>query len=103
MKLVDAKFPLPCRGEGEESKAAEPGSDDAQAAGRGTQNAQAAGWVCLDSPEWPSECDDIMIGFESEAGMLISHLRRAFNRRGDTNWNRARCVCRGVAGTCTGA
>lgn len=68
-KLVDAKFPLPCGGEGEQSKSVEPGDDDTDAARQRTmRNAQANGSVCVDSPEWPSECDDIMVGFGNEAG-----------------------------------
>jgi len=45
IRIVDAKFALP-------KKATEPGSN----------------FVCLDTPEYPSEHDDITIGFDSEAG-----------------------------------
>jgi len=45
IRIVDAKFALP-------KKATEPGSD----------------FVCLDTPQYPSEHDDITIGFDREAG-----------------------------------
>lgn len=45
IRIVDAKFALP-------RKALEPASD----------------FVCLDTPEYPSEHDDVTIGFDCEAG-----------------------------------
>ena len=45
IRIVDAKFALP-------KKATEPGS----------------GFVCLDPPAYPSEHDDVTIGFDCEAG-----------------------------------
>ena len=46
IRFVDAKFAMPKQEKGE-------------------------GWefVCLDSPEYPAEHDDIMIGFDAEEGM----------------------------------
>jgi hypothetical protein len=44
--MADAKFALP---KGEEEKTRD--------------------FVCLDTPEYPGEHDDIMIGFDSEQGM----------------------------------
>jgi hypothetical protein len=52
IRIVDAKFALP-------KKATEPGSD----------------FVCLDTPEYPSEHDDITIGFDSEAGKTATSCR----------------------------
>lgn len=52
IRIVDAKFALP-------KKATEPGSD----------------FVCLDTPEYPSEHDDITIGFDSEAGKTTTSCR----------------------------
>lgn len=49
IRIVDAKFALP-------KKETEPGSD----------------FVCLDTPEYPSEHDDITIGFDSEAGKIVT-------------------------------
>lgn len=49
VRIVDAKFPLP-------KKPTEENSD----------------FMCLDMPEYPSEHDDITVGFESEAGMFSS-------------------------------
>lgn len=49
IRIVDAKFALP-------KKATEPGSD----------------FVCLDTPEYPSEHDDVTIGFDSEAGKITT-------------------------------
>jgi len=47
VRIVDAKFALPKDGEGARRK-----------------------FVCLDMPEYPGEHDDIVITFETEAGML---------------------------------
>lgn len=55
LKIVDAKFPLPRRGD-EGGKKAVGGNPDETA------------FVCLDLPEIPGEHDDITILFESEAG-----------------------------------
>ena len=55
IRIVDAKFALP-------KKAPEPNSD----------------FVCLDMPEYPSEHDDITIGFDTEAGKtsILIQLKR---------------------------
>lgn len=47
VRIVDAKFALPKDGEGARRK-----------------------FVCLDMPEYPGEHDDIVITFDTEAGML---------------------------------
>lgn len=57
LKMVDAKFPLPRRGD-EGQKKAVGGNPDEPA------------FVCLDLPEIPGEHDDISLVFENEAGEL---------------------------------
>ena len=50
IRIVDAKFALP-------KKTTEPTSD----------------FVCLDMPEYPSEHDDVAIGFETETGETTAY------------------------------
>lgn len=57
LKMVDAKFPLPRRGDEGQKKAVGGNPDE-------------AAFVCLDLPEIPGEHDDISILFENEAGEL---------------------------------
>lgn len=48
LRIVDAKFTLP-KGQGDQSRE----------------------FICLDMPEYPSEHDDVTIGFDNEQGMLL--------------------------------
>ena len=55
IRIVDAKFAMP-------KKLSEAGHE----------------FVCLDMPEYPSEHDDITIGFESEEGKTYSWVKNVF-------------------------
>lgn len=57
IRIVDAKFTLPK-----------------------TESGPKADFVCLDMPEYPSEHDDIMIGFDTEAGEKSLNPRDSFRK-----------------------
>jgi hypothetical protein len=67
VKFVDAKFTLPVHEKGEKD---EKGSRTATPDENGRVNVEKR-FVCLDVLEPPAENDDIIVGFETEQGMLF--------------------------------
>lgn len=81
LKMVDAKFPLPRRGDEGHKKDV-------------VGNPDEAAFVCLDLPEIPGEHDDITMLFESEEGessRRSDESRRDANERGQTETSSVRC------------